>query len=172
MKRERHEPEKYRADYISFEVCGYNRRKIQSYVLIILLILGVFIPEKMSGQCDSDTFLDKCASNLGSYNYIKSFVAYGNSKKKNNTEFSYVFSKGSTYKMIVCNEDASKGLMIINLYDRDHNLISSSYDSKTGRFYNELLYPCSATGLYYIKTSFTGSRSGSGMCILGFDKTE
>ena len=147
---------------------GYLNKKIR---LFLFLGISLFLfPVNSSGQCESDAFLDKCASNLGTYNYIKSFVTYANPRKKTSTEFTYVFSKGSTYMMLGCTENASKGKMVISLYDRDHNLIANTYDEKTMKYYPDLQYPCSATGVYYIKATIEGTKSGCGLCILGFSK--
>lgn len=139
-------------------------------VYILLVISIFFFPQFLYCQSDTDVFLDKCASSLGTYNYIKSFITNARPKKKSNPEFSYIFSKGSTYIMIACTENMAGGEMIISLYDRNHSLIATSYDSKSKKYYPDLQFPCSATGVYYIKTTFEGAKSGSGMCILGFSK--
>jgi hypothetical protein len=136
----------------------------------ILLLLSIFLlPNTAFGQCDTDMFLDQCASSLGTYNYIKSFNV-NVSRKKVTPEYSYVFSKGSTYMLIVCDQNVIGGKMVVNLYDRNHKFIASTYDEKNNKHYSDLLYPCEATGVYYIQTTFEGSKGGCGMCILGFNK--
>ncbi len=136
----------------------------------ILLLLSIFLlPNTSFGQCDTDMFLDQCASGLGTYNYIKSF-SVNVSRKKVTPEYSYVFSKGSTYMLIVCDQNVIGGKMVVNLYDRNHKFIASTYDEKNNKHYSDLLYPCEATGVYYIQTTFEGSKGGCGMCILGFNK--
>lgn len=146
------------------------KKNLKTFISAVLM-LTVF-PANSPSQCESDDFLDKCASNLGTYNYIKTFTAYSHPKRKNSPENLYVFSKGSIYKMIACLNDPEAGKMVISLYDRNHNLIASTYDEVNQRYYNELQYPCLATGVYYIKTSYEGQRNGCGMCILGFTKEE
>ena len=136
----------------------------------ILLLLSIFLfPSATYGQCDTDLFLDQCASGLGTYNYIKSF-SVNVSRKKVTPEYSYVFSKGSTYMLIVCDQNVVGGKMVVNLLDRNHKFIASTYDEKNNKYYSDLLYPCEATGVYYIQTTFEGSKGGCGMCILGFNK--
>lgn len=139
--------------------------------LMMITILTASMPQIIKGQCETDEFLDKCASNLGTYNYIKTFITQTSSKKKTNPENLYVFSKGSTYKIIACLGDPG-GNMIINLYDKNHNLIASTYNEETKKHYTELQYPCPVTGVYYIRTTFEGIKEGCGMCILGFSKDE
>lgn len=148
-----------------------SHKLIRKILPLFILLTGLFLfPAYSSGQCDSDEFLDNCASNLGTYNYIKSFVVNANPRKQGNPEFKYVFSKGSTYMMIACTENTGNGKIVISLYNRDHNLIATTYDEKTKKYYPDLQYPCSSTGVYYIKATIEGTKSGCGLCILGFTK--
>lgn len=137
---------------------------------ILLIFVVLLFAGSVYGQCDTDLFLDQCASGLGTYNYIKSFSVDVSPRKKVSPEYSYVFSKGSTYMLIVCDQNAAGGKMIVSLYDRGHNLIASTYDEKANKYYSDLLYACEATGVYYIRATFEGTKGGCGMCILGFDK--
>jgi hypothetical protein len=137
----------------------------------LLVIAGLFFYSAFCmAQCDTDAFLDKCAQNLGSYNYIKSFVATSGSRRKDAPEYRYVFSKGSKYIMIACPENENESRMVISLYDRDHNLLACNYDENSDKYYTELQYPCSATGVYYVKAKMEGSKKACGLCILGFTK--
>lgn len=136
-----------------------------------MIVLGILLfPRVTLGQCSTDVFLDQCASGLGTYNYIKSFTVDVRSRKRNNQGNSYVFSKGSTYMLIACDENVVGGKMIMSLFDRNHNLISSTYDETNNKFYTNLVYPCSATGVYYIKVTFYKAKKGCGLCIIGFNK--
>jgi len=144
--------------------------KLAGKIRIFLISLFVLCSFSVFGQCDSDSMLDECAHNLGTFNYIKSYVIKASSHRKSHPGYSYVFSKGSTYLLIACEENLKGGRMIINLYDREHNLIASTYNEKENKYFPELRYSCETTGLYYIKATFEGSKGGCGMCILGFDK--
>ena len=139
----------------------------------ILLLLGALLfPCTGYGQCETDLFLDQCASYLGTCNYIKSFNVEAAGKKKAAPEYSYVFSKGSKYMLIVCDQHVGEGKMIVSLYDRDHNLIASTYDVSEDQYYPSMIYTCSTTGVYYIQTTLKGTKSGCGLCILGFTKEQ
>lgn len=133
-----------------------------------LLFALLFLPLAGYGQCDSEEFLDNCASKLGTFTFIKSFDTQ--MKKTKPVEYSYIFSKGSTYKIVVCDQDIPDEKMIVNLYDRNKNLIVSSYSSKTKKHYPDLEYPCSATGVYYIEVTFESPKGGCGLTLLGFKK--
>jgi len=136
----------------------------------IFLFLIFFIPVGAYAQCDSDAFLDNCASKLEAFTFIKAFNT--TIKKSDPVEYSYVFSKGSTYMIVVCDQNISGNRMIVNLYDRNRKLIASSYNPKTKTYYPDLIYPCSATGVYYLGVSFESSKGGCGVSILGFKKSE
>lgn len=141
-------------------------------VLTLVLLMGFsLIPMIICGQCDSEVFLDNCAPSLDTYTYIKKFPVFIKRKKSENIVFSYVFSKGSTYKLIVCDQGKKGGKMIINFYDRNRKLIASTYNKKSRQHNEILLFPCTATGVYYIEGQFEGSGGGCGVCILGFDKS-
>ncbi|MFW5644371.1 MAG: hypothetical protein ACOCZL_00525 [Bacteroidota bacterium] len=134
----------------------------------ILIILAFLIPGNLFAQCDSDTFLDNCASGLETFTFIKAFNTQ--MKKTDVKEFSYVFSKGSTYMIIGCDQQIEGERLIVNLYDRNRKLIVSNYNKKTGKYYPDIIYPCSATGVYYIEVTFEGAKGGCGVTILGFKK--
>ena len=99
---------------------------------LILIIMAFVIPGNLFAQCDSDTFLDNCASGLETFTFIKAFNTQ--MKKTDKQEFSYVFSKGSTYMIIGCDQQIKGERMIVNLYDRNHKLIVSNYNKKSGKF--------------------------------------
>lgn len=129
---------------------------------LFLLAFFISFPVNTRAQCDSEDFLDKCSSNLNDYKFVKSFEA---SEKK---EFSYVFSKDHEYILTVCDQ-MKGGNMIVNLYDRNHKPIISSYVKSTKKHYPTIGYKCAATGVYYIEFVFEKGE-GCGVSILGFKK--
>lgn len=150
---------------------GFSQKRIilirkVTACFITLLTLQIFSVPTF-GQCDTDGFMDVCASNLGTYNYIKAFKANASNRRKSGKEFTYVFSKGSDYLLVSCGENLAGGRMIISLFDRNHEQIASTRNETQTKDYTEMKYECNTTGVYYIKISFEGSGKGCGMCILG-----
>jgi len=137
-------------------------------IRMLLFSIALAIPLHVFGQCDSDEFMDNCASKLDTYTFIKAFNT--TMKKTDVVEYSYVFSKGSSYIIIPCDQNIPGSRMIVNLYDRNKKIIASSYNKKTKTFYPDLIYPCSATGVYYMEVTFEGPKGGCGVCLLGFKK--
>lgn len=144
-------------------------KKLRKHLLGISIATFFVSMNTGFAQCSSDAFLDNCSSALEDFTFVKSFN-YENPKGGKKNEYSYVFSKGSMYRIVVCDENIADNKMIISLFDRNHKLIASSFDKKTKKHYPTLNYPCSATGVYYIEYTFQGDKAKCGINILGFNK--
>jgi hypothetical protein len=136
-------------------------------LLLIIFMSAMLTSFKTGSDCGSDAFIDKCAPSLGEYTFIKTFNIDVN-KSGDKFEFSYVFSKGSNYRIVICDQNNDGNRMIVNFYDRNKKLIASNYLKSAKKFFPVLNYTCSATGVYYVETSFEGGKSGCGANILGF----
>jgi len=122
-------------------------------------------------QCDSDEFLDECAELLDDYTYVKVFDV-NTDKKVTKMEYSSVFSKNHEYRLAIKGgTELSQKKIIVNLYDRNKKLISSSYYKPQNLHVSKLGYKCSATGVYYIEAYFEDNATNCGIIILGFKKT-
>jgi|ERR1035437_2615899 hypothetical protein len=137
--------------------------------LLFIIATAPFILSLTSGNdCGSDAFIDKCAPALGDYTFIKTFNIDVSKSKEKKIEFSYVFSKGSNYRIVICDQNTDGNKMIVNFYDRNKKLIASNYMKSSKKFFPTLNYTCSATGVYYVESSFEGGKDGCGANILGF----
>jgi hypothetical protein len=137
---------------------------------ILSSILVTFALMLCSGNpCGSDAFLNSCAPELGDYTYINKFDIEVNEPGKK-PEFSYVFSKGTTYRIVICDQGQSDNRMEVKLYDRDKKLIATNYLSSKKEYFPVLNYKCAATGVYYIESKFKPTKTGCGVVILGFSK--
>jgi len=141
-----------------------NKSKIIG-IAFLLSISTLFSSVKLNAQCVTDNMLNSCAVKLGDYNFIHFFSA--KKREIENSEYYYIFSKESEYKLIACDEELEEGKVIMTVYDRDHNQVASNYDESGGRYKSELILSCSATGLYYIKVKMRDSSSKCGLCIIG-----
>ncbi len=143
--------------------------------LLITIALGgaliAFTNYHAFGQCDDESFLDNCAAKLDGNTFLKAYkIKSSEAKDGKGIEYSYVLSKGKSYKLTVCNDNSSGGKMIVQLFNRSRKLIASSFDRKSKRFYPALGYTCTATGVYYLKFTFQGEGDGCGVSVLGFKK--
>lgn len=143
--------------------------KIFIYFIIILTTTSFISLPTPTPSCDSDDFLDNCAPALGDFTFIKTFnVDVKKSSEK--TEYSYVFSKGSEYRIVICDQNIAGKKMVVNFYDRGKKLIGTNYLKSSKKFYPTINYQCSATGVYYIEAFFEEDKTGCGINMLGFKK--
>lgn len=137
-------------------------KKLYKYLPLLLIfpLLTAFVDEE---DCEDEDFLDECASVISGFKFLKankiSIEADGE------VEYKSVFSKGSTYMLTACN--GGEGSMKVTLYDRNKKKVMSNFIQS--KFYPAITYPCTATGVYYLKYEFT-SGSGCGVGIIGFKK--
>lgn len=134
-------------------------------IFLLTSFVMILISNITMSQCMDEKLKASCSSLLNSYIFVKSFKVNTGS-----TEYSYVFSRGTNYVITVCDEAEANNKMVVELYDRAHKLVASSFDKKTGKQYAKIGYQCSATGVYYMKYSFKGGKPSCGVSVLGFKR--
>ncbi len=142
----------------------FNRNKI--FFSFIFFVLTVFVGK---AQCDIDALMSKYAPVLDEFVFIKSFNI-DVKKDGDKSTYSYVFSRGNEYRIVLSDQNSTGKKMIINLLDRDKKLIASNFLKSGKKFYPTVNYICSATGVYYIEAYFEGDKQGCGINILGVKK--
>jgi hypothetical protein len=136
--------------------------------VLFFIAFSILFTSLASGpDCGSDAFLDKYAPALGDYTFIKAFNVEVN-KSGDKNEFSYVFSKGSNYRIVIGDQNGEGNRMVVNFYDRNKKLIASNYLKSSKKFFPTINYTCSATGVYYVESYFENGKNGCGVNILGF----
>ena len=73
------------------------------------LLVGVLLSQYSYAQCNTDDFLDDCASQLDTYTFIKAFNTALKPGAGSKQEMSYVFSKGSEYILVSCDQNNKGG---------------------------------------------------------------
>jgi hypothetical protein len=141
-------------------------RTLVSPLWITLLLLMCSFSSS-GPECGSDEYLEKFAPALGDYTFIKVFNVQVN-KADAKSEFSYVFSKGSNYRIVIGDVNEEGNRMIVSLFDRNKKLIASNYLKSSRKFFPSINYACSATGVYYVEAAFENGKTGCGINILGF----
>lgn len=140
--------------------------------ITVLLSLFSFIiciaPESFS-QCEPEKYTAMCIPKLmDGFNFVKSYTVNGDNGSKSKVEYSNVFAKGTQYYINLCNEEADLDGLIVNIFDSNRNQVASSF--KNGSYYPGIIFPCSATGIYYITYTFNDSQSYCGGSVLGFKR--
>ena len=138
-------------------------------ILGISIIALVFTASTAKAQCASEAQANACISKLqDGFTFLKTFKVDGQGGAKAKVEYSYVFSKDTQYFLNICNDgDATDGI-VVTMYDSKRQMVSTNFNN--GKFYPGLVYPCSATGIYYITFTFDGSQNHCGGSVLGFKR--
>ena len=133
----------------------------------VLSFLSVF------SQTDKE-IVDMCVSVAGDdVIYLKDFIVELPGVTENNrppiAKNSIILRKNTTYRFTICNKKDSEGEGIIQLFDT-RRMIASSYNPKTGKFYQSFNFQCTMTGPYTIFISFKDGKRGSAVGILSYVK--
>ncbi|MCH8316998.1 MAG: hypothetical protein IIA88_00645 [Bacteroidetes bacterium] len=126
--------------------------------LLFISLLLVLSSRFSFSQCRIGDVPGECSSSLGDYKFIKTFEidkAYfkGNNVKNSKKEFSYVFIKGTNYKLTICNTKGSDKL-VIDIYDSNRKLLVSSYDKKNKKYYSTIGLTSASTGICYLRYTY------------------
>lgn len=123
----------------------------------------------MVAQCNADDLANNCIPALQEgFTFLKTFKIDGQAGAKAKVEYSYVFSKDTQYFLNICNEGSSTDGIVVTMYDSKRQMVSTNYVNS--KYYSSLIYPCNATGIYYITFTFNGSSNYCGGSVLGFKR--
>lgn len=140
------------------------KNKLVQFLVALFMIVGMV--SHVRAQC----IQGECSKKLGDFTFIKSVNINSSCVEGKANQFSYVFSQGSTYMVLACDSEKKGARMIVNLYDKEKNLIATNKNRK--KFYPSITFPCSATGVYYIESFYEGSNPDAcGINVLGFSRT-
>jgi hypothetical protein len=135
-------------------------------VAIVTVLLSAGLAH---GQCSADEKANACISKLQEgFTFLKTFKVDGQGGAKAKVEYSYVFSKDTQYFLNICNDGESTDGIVVTMYDSKRQVVSTNFNK--GKFYPGLIFPCGATGIYYITFTFDGSQNYCGGSVLGFKR--
>lgn len=139
---------------------------------IFFVLLAIIIPLQnvvTAQQCETTSVLPACLGLLKDFTFVKSLTIDKDLFKAGNTEaeYSYLFSKGTTYLVTVCDNNPINKKMVLNFYDSKDKLITSSYNEAEKKHYLSITFPCTATGIYTLKYSFLNNNVSCGISVIG-----
>lgn len=143
-------------------------RQVINFLGISILAL-VFSASFANAQCAADAQANACISKLqDGFTFLKTFKVDGQGGAKAKVEYSYVFSKDTQYFLNICNDGANTDGIVVTMYDSKRQMVSTNFNN--GKFYPGMVYPCNATGIYYITFTFQDSQNHCGGSVLGFKR--
>lgn len=138
-------------------------------ILGITFVALILAASTASAQCDADAHANACISKLqDGFTFLKTFKVDGQGGAKAKVEYSYVFSKDTQYFLNICNNGTDTDGIVVTMYDSKRQMVSTNFNK--GKFYPGLVYPCNATGIYYITFTFQDSQNYCGGSVLGFKR--
>lgn len=138
-------------------------------ILGILFIAALLFTNQSNAQCDAESQAQSCVTKLkDGFTFLKTFKINGQGGAKNKVEYSYVFSKDTQYFLNICAPGENTDGIVVTMYDSKRQVVSTNYNN--GKYYPGIVYPCNATGIYYITFTFKESTSYCGGSVLGFKR--
>jgi len=107
-------------------------------LLFICLTIGVF------AQSSSITIKSKGATE-NKYVTIKGYEI------TETQEYNYIFSHQSSYQIII--KSGKKKDISVKIYDTSRKEVFSNYNKGKKKYYNDIIFKCPQTGIYYVKVS-------------------
>jgi hypothetical protein len=138
-------------------------------ILSFLLTIGF-----VSFGQTKDAFVGSCVNNAGAdAKYLKDFrVQLGKASAESDLRFKANISlwKSTKYRFTMCNEEDSRGQLILNIKDEANKIILSSFDQKTGKTYTYIDFICNKSGIYQLSYDFVNEQQGSGLGVVSVVK--
>jgi NAD(P)H-flavin reductase len=128
----------------------------------------------MNSQAATDDLVSTCVLAAGeNTTYLKDFRVQLPKAASNDATPVYkanmYLMKNMKYRFSVCDAPASKGELVVTIYDQGKELISS-FNNSTGKQYNSVDFICNKTGLYTLWYGFKNGEQGSGVGVVSMIK--
>jgi hypothetical protein len=134
------------------------------YTTAAIIMFGICT---LHAQCNADEYVNTSLSTLpAGYNFLKSYKIAGEPDLEK-IEFSYVLTKGTQYALSLKDGNASLST-VVTLYDAKRNKVASS--NINGQVVAAMVFPCNATGIYYIQYTFSKDAKRCAGSALGFKR--
>lgn len=136
-------------------------------ILLAFIMLGTFRVTNVHAQCNPDNYAAACLSKLtDGFKFIKNYKIDGQAGQRAKVEYSYVFTKGTTYRILICTEGSGPDGIVLNVFDSNRNPIGSS--KVGGQILSAIELQAGATGIYYLQYTFEGSKGHCASSTIGF----
>jgi hypothetical protein len=138
-------------------------------IILIPLVLIALNVQVALAQCNSEEISNGCVPTLtqNGFNFLKSYKIDGETDLTK-VEYSYVFTKGTQYMVTICDQNAANSTIMVTIFDSQRNVVATN--KIKGSLLSGIVYPCNATGIYYLQYTFEGSSNRCGGSALGFKK--
>jgi hypothetical protein len=138
--------------------------KIASAIVFASLMFMQAAVQNKDIPCQSGMTQQHCIETIGGFVFLKKYSINGLDKP--NVEFSYVLTKGTSYLINLCSKDCYSNDMLVSIFDRQRNLVSTNSLDK--KLTNSIRLQCNASGIYYMRYQSRKKGKFCGESILAF----
>jgi hypothetical protein len=119
-------------------------------------------------QSETESFCEECIKKLSDarFNFLKSYRVNGENGGLQRAEYSYVLTKGSKYMVNICANAQCPEKIQFTLSDYNRTKVTSNMVG--GRLLSDLVFECSATGIYYFQYNFGEAAVSCAGISIGF----
>lgn len=134
----------------------------------LFTLLGTLLVAR--AQCNSEPLVDEVLNFLKekNFNFLKSYKIDGQKGTNKEVEYSYVFSAGTTYMIVVNNGVKNAEGIIITVEDAERNEIAKSFIGDT--YVPAVQIICNRTGIYYLRFTLVDKKHDCAAAVLGFKR--
>ena len=137
--------------------------------LFAFFILSFAYSASAQDACNPNEHITNCITNLKKdFTFLKAYKVDGDESSSEPIEYSYVFTKGTQYMINLCGEGEGTDGLVVNLFDSRKTQVASSVVD--GQYIEGLIFPCNATGIYYLSFTFENSKNHCSGAVLGFKR--
>ena len=146
-----------------------NNKTMKKLILTVSIFLLVGIGNSYA-QCSPDQYTNQCIPKMGEgFNFLKAYRLDGKSGSVPEFQYSHLFTKGNQYMINLCASGEQTDGLVVTLYDSRKQQIATSFVD--GKYIKGLIFPCKATGIYYISYTYKDSDNYCGGSVMGFKKS-
>jgi hypothetical protein len=132
-------------------------------------------PHLLQAQTKKSNESNDCITQISpGMNFIKKYSIDTEGGLKSKIEYSYVFTRGTTYTLHICSKEEIAGkIPEICIYDSQRNKVATN--KVEGNLFSAITFKCSSSGIFYLQYILEKSTPYNGESILSFsikDKTE
>ncbi|MBM3178204.1 MAG: hypothetical protein FJZ78_09375 [Bacteroidetes bacterium] len=136
-------------------------------LFLFFFIVALSSSSELKAQCNADSYSAACLAKLtDGFKFLKNYKIDGQAGQRAKVEYSYVFTKGTKYRILICTEGAGPDGIVLNIFDQNRNPIGGNKVS--GQILSSVELQAGATGIYYLQYTFEGSKGHCASSTIGF----
>lgn len=144
------------------------------FLLASFIFVGAFFSQSVKAQTEAQK-VDLCTKMTGGATFLESYTVQLLGAKDG--ERAPVFRqavalrKGHRYRLTICTDEESSDEAVLQLYEEaTGKMVGNSYNSETGKTYQNFDIECSKFAIYHIYVSFKNGKEGSAIAVLSHVK--